>query len=358
MFKDYFPPSRGGVEQHIHEVVGALEGVEFTVLTSSRHRRQVIDYDRGVRIIRAPELFRPVSTPVTPSWVRHLRNTPADVIHAHMPNPFGELCILAAHAPAPLVATYHADIIGRRALMPFFAPFQQRFLKKARRIVVTNPRVVDRSKVLGPHRAKAVVIPFGVDAAYWSERPYGAAALSEAYPGKIILFLGRLAYYKGLDVLLHAMRGVDATCLIVGEGPMKASLQQLAKDLGLPGRVVFVGSVEDEKRRDYFHAADLFVLPSTSSAEGFGISMLQAMACGTPAISTELGTGTSWVNLNDTTGLVVPPRDPSALAAAINGLLADPARLEAMGHQAAERVQSTFSRACMLESLSSLYASV
>jgi len=139
---------------------------------------------------------------------------------------------------------------------------------------------------------------------------------------------------------------------------MKLTLQASAKDLGISDRVVFVGSVNDEARRAYYHAADLFVLPSTSAAEGFGISMLEAMASGTPAVSTELGTGTSWVNRNNVTGLVVAPADAAALGSAIQSLVSDPQRLAAMGFEARQRARLEFSRSSMLESLTSLYASV
>lgn len=358
VFKDYFPPTRGGVEQHIHDLVHSLKGYQFAVLTSSRSRRKVVDDDDGVRIIRAPELARPVSTPITPSWSKFLRESGSDLLHFHMPNPFGELMLLTSRAPAPLIASYCSDIVGRKALVPIFSPFQQRFLKKATALIVGSPRLVETSLTLQPHRDRCVVIPFGVEPGYWAEAPAMARELKERYPGPLVVFLGRLAYYKGLDVLIQAMRGVEATCLIIGEGPMATPMRRLVADLGLRHKVVFVGEVPDHQRAAYYHAADAFILPSTSRAETFGIAMLEAMACGTPAISTEVGTGTSWVNKHLETGLVVTPKDPGALSGAIKALLADTPRREAMGFAAAERVSTSFTRFSMLESIASLYASV
>jgi rhamnosyl/mannosyltransferase len=181
--------------------------------------------------------------------------------------------------------------------------------------------------------------------------------IKERHPGPVVLFLGRVAYYKGLDVLVRSMQGIEATCLIVGNGPLRGSLGQLVNELHLTQKIVFVGEVPDEERAAYYHAADLFVLASTSRAESFGIAMLESMACGTPAVSTELGTGTSWVNQHDETGLVVPPNDPTALSTAIRALLEDEGRRRQMGYAAAARAGEIFTRDKMLSLLQDVYRS-
>lgn len=357
-FKDYFPPTRGGVEQHINDLVHSLKGHQFAVLTSSRSRRKVVEDDDGVRVIRSPELARPVSTPFTPSWSKFLRESGADLLHFHMPNPFGELALLASRTPSPMIASYHSDIVGRGALTPLFSPFQQRFLKKAKAVIVGSSRLVDTSLTLQPIREKCVVVPYGVDVGDWATPPQMTEAIKEQYPGPLVVFLGRIAWYKGVEVLVEAMRGVEATCMIVGDGPLATSVRKRVAELGFRHKVVFIGDVRDDQRSAYLHAADVFVLPATSRAETFGIAMLQAMACGTPAISTEVGTGTSWVNKHLETGLVVAPNDPNGLAGAIKALLADTPKRLAMGFAASERASTTFTRFTMLESIASLYASV
>lgn len=357
-FKDYYPPTRGGIEEHMNEVVHSLRGFRFGVLTSSRTRNLVVDDDEGVRVVRAPELARVASTPITPSWVKLLKESQADLIHMHMPNPFGEIAFLMSRTKSPMVATYHADIVGRAALLPAYRPFQAMFLKKAYRVIVSNPRTIETSTALEPIRDRCVVIPFGVEPGDWSEPPDSADGIREKFPGPIIVFLGRLAYYKGVDVLINAMRSIEATCLIIGDGPIRSSLESMTSDLRLRHKVVFTGEVSDDERTAFLHAADIFVLPSTSRAEAFGIAMLQAMACGKPVVSTELGTGTSWVNVNNRTGIVVPPGEPPALAGAIKAILGDRVKREDLGLAAAERVRTNFTRFQMLESLASLYASV
>jgi glycosyltransferase involved in cell wall biosynthesis len=357
VFKDYFPPSRGGIEHLIHDIVHSMDGVVSEVLTSSRSRRLVEDDDDGVRVVRAPEYARPTSTPVTPAWAKHMRDTDADVIHFHMPNPFGELMLLASRTTVPVVASYHADIVGRRAVLPFYLPFHHRALRRAERIVVASPPMREAPQ-MQPHADRTVVIPYGVEPGEWERRPSLADDIRALHRSPIVLFLGRLAYYKGLDVLLRAMRSVDATLLLCGTGPKGAELQAMAADLGVSGRVVFVGDVGDAERLAYYHAADVFAFPSTMRAEAFGIAMLQAMACGTPVISTELGTGTSWVNQDGQTGLVVPAGDVAALATALNDVIGGGERRRAMGEAAAERVAQHFTRAQMFDALGALYGSV
>lgn len=254
-----------------------------------------------------------------------------------------------------MVVTFHADIVGRRALLPVFRPFQQAFLRRAVRIAVSNPRLLATSRALKSHTERTVVIPFGVDPDEWKSRPAEADDIRTRYPGRLLLFVGRLVYYKGVEVLLEAMRTVEAKLLVVGAGPLSSRFQTIAANIGLDRKVAFLGEIPDDQRAAYYHAADAFVLPSTSRAEAFGISMLEAMACGTPALSTEVGTGTSWVNLPGKTGIVVRPGDPSALAGAIKILLSDESRRTSMGEAAAQRVSEHFTRKQMHAAIASLY---
>jgi glycosyltransferase involved in cell wall biosynthesis len=337
--------------------VHGLDGVECSVLTAARRRSGRVERDGRVRVVRAPECLRIASTPFTPAWRRLLRRADADLLHFHMPNAFGELAYLAARPDVPMVATYHADVVGRRAGYALFAPFQQRFLACARRIVVSSPALRDGSAALARHRERTVVVPFGVNAAYWAERPPDADAVRARHRPPIVLFLGRLRYYKGVEVLIDAMTGVDATLVVAGDGPRRAALERRARATPRGARVTFVGEVPDDARRAYYHAADVFVLPSTSRAEAFGIAMLEAMACGAPVVSTEVGTGTSWVNRHGVSGLVVPPADAAALGAAVRDLLADEARRRVLGAAAAARVRERFTRAAMLDALAAIYAS-
>ncbi|MCA1830926.1 MAG: glycosyltransferase [Actinobacteria bacterium] len=355
-FKNYFPPTHGGIEQLINGIVHGISGFEFVVLTGSHTRELIDDSDDGVRVIRAPELLRVSTAPLAPSWRAWIKRIAPDVIHVHMPNPTGELAVLTSRTDARIVASFHAEIVraptvsaAYRAFLPFFWP-------KVHTVIAGSPPMLATAKELDGVRDRAVVVPYGIDPDEFGSRPPEADAIRERYPGSLVLFMGVLRHYKGVHVLVEAMRDVpDATLVVAGEGPERASVEAAVDAFGLSGRVHLVGSVTDAERVAYMRAADLFVLPAISRAEAFGIVLTQAMACGTPVISTELGTGTSWVNADGETGLVVPARDARALARAIASLLGDDERRAAMGRAAQLRVRARFTTQQMFASLAGIY---
>jgi glycosyltransferase involved in cell wall biosynthesis len=170
-----------------------------------------------------------------------------------------------------------------------------------------------------------------------------------------VLFTGRMVPYKGIDVLLRALAQVDATAILAGDGPQRPDYELLARELGLAGRVTFAGHVSRSELRALYRAADVFVLPSVSPQEAFGFVQLEAMASGTPVISTRLPTGVPWVNQHEVTGLTVPAGDVRALAGAIDQLLGNPRVRESMAAAAQARVAAEFSRQLMGERAASLF---
>jgi rhamnosyl/mannosyltransferase len=169
--------------------------------------------------------------------------------------------------------------------------------------------------------------------------------------------VGRLRYYKGLQYLVEALAMVSPNIrlIIVGIGPMETSLREQVAQLGLGERVSFVQEVSDEDLPNYYAAADVFVLPSCERSEAFGLVQVEAMAAGLPVISTELGTGTSYVNLNNETGLIVPPANPAALAQAINTLATQPELRLTLGTNARQRAIQEFSLDKMVERVKEIY---
>ncbi len=156
----------------------------------------------------------------------------------------------------------------------------------------------------------------------------------------VAVFVGRLRYYKGLEYLLRALPLVpDVHLLLVGDGPLWDRTRALTASLGVSNRVVFTGDVGEVELPGCYIAGDLFVLPSHTRAEAFGTSIVEAMAAGLPVISTEIQTGTSWVNQHGSTGLVVPACDPDALAGAMRTLVANPSLRLAMGQAGLARAR-------------------
>jgi rhamnosyl/mannosyltransferase len=234
-------------------------------------------------------------------------------------------------------------------------------LRRASRIVVSSPRLAEYARELADFRGKCVVIPFGIDRDRLAETPRvrdRVAAIRAAVPGPTLLFVGRLVPYKGVDVLIDAMRGVEATALIVGDGPLRAELEARAASAGVAARVRLLGNLDDEEVVAQLHACDAFVLPSLTRQETFGVVQLEAMACGRPVVSTNLETGVPWVNQHEVTGLIVPPGDPASLAAACRRLLADAGLRRRYGRAGIDRVESQFTVPAMVRATTALYREV
>jgi len=176
--------------------------------------------------------------------------------------------------------------------------------------------------------------------------------------GPAILFIGRLVYYKGIEYLIAAMSRLKARLWIIGTGPLESKLKRLAVQLNLQSEVRFLGNMSDDDVPAYYHACDVFVLPSVANSEMFGIVQLEAMACRKPVVATTLPTGVSWVNQHGVTGLLVPPKDPQALADALNKLLASGPLRAAMGEAGHARVETQFTSAKMADGVMDVYRDI
>lgn len=361
IFKDYHPPTTGGVEQHMRLLCSALaRHVDVTVLVPSRSLRTLEERLDGVDVIRVPEFGRYASAPLCPTLPWRLRRLRPDLVHVHFPNPMGDLGYLLSGTPAPLVVTYHADIVKQRLLLPLYTPVVRALFRRAGRVIATSAEYVASSRFLSRYGAKCTIIPLGVDPASLALRDgesEAVAALRGERPYPVILFVGTLRYYKGLDVLVHAMTEVDGRALIVGRG-RDETLKQLAQRLGVLHRIELMGEVSASRLRILLHAADVFVLPSIDRCEAFGIAQLEAMACGTPVVSSDLPTGVRFVNRHEETGLLVPPGDPKALAAALNRLLNDPGLRARLAEAGRARVEQEFTAERMVRRTLDVYEEV
>jgi glycosyltransferase involved in cell wall biosynthesis len=352
VFKDYYPPTTGGIEQHMRVLCTGMAGhVEVSVLVPSRSRRRVEERVDGVRVIRVPELGRYFSAPLCPSMPTELRRLAADLVHLHFPNPTGDLAYLLSGGRPPVVMTYHADVIKRSWLIRLYRPVFERLAPHIRRYVVGSDEYLASSRFLAPQHERCRVIPFGVDLDAFTLRigeVDRVEALRRRHGERIVLFLGVLRYYKGLEVLIRAMAQVTGRLLVAGRGPQRVALEALTRKIGLADRITFLGEVSDSERRCLLHACDVFALPSVDRSEAFGISQLEAMACGKPVVSSDLPTGVRLVNQVGVTGMLVPPGNPAALAGALNTLLEDEALRTSLGKAARLRVEQEFTAGRMI----------
>jgi rhamnosyl/mannosyltransferase len=260
-----------------------------------------------------------------------------DILHLHFPDPLSQLAASMVRRKAKVVITWHSDIVRQKYLFQLYAPFMKRFLRRADAIVAATPAHFETSEQipLDIDAKRLHVIPYGIDASPFSPNDATrskAAALRDRYGASRVIFaVGRHVYYKGFEYLVRAMKYVDATLLLGGTGPLRDQLERMAAESGLEGKVIFVGRIPDDELPSYYTACDVFCMPSVERSEAFGIVQLEAMASGRPVVCCELGNGVNYVNRHGETGLAVPPRDPKALARAINALLADESLRERMG---------------------------
>jgi glycosyltransferase involved in cell wall biosynthesis len=304
------------------------------------------------------------STPISPAMFWQTAHLKADIAHLHFPHPPGEVANWLLRPARRTVISYHSDVVRQAGLLRFYKPVMKQVLKRADAIVVGSPPMKN-SVHLAQHHAKLHIIPYGIPIDRFLTPPTAAEIerVRERYPAITaslpkLLFVGRLRYYKGLNVLLDALPDLQAQLLIAGIGPMLDEWQARARARGVADRVAWLGEVPDADLPTLYHCAQVFVLPATHPSEAFGLVQVEAMASGIPTVCTELGPGTSWVTLDDQTGYVVPPNDPGPLAEAIRRLLTDPIRRQAMGAAARQRARSEFSLDCLTERVEALYQSL
>lgn len=361
----FYPPAPGGMEKVVQllcESERHHEALDSRVLVANTTPRSVQEVVHGVPVSRVGALGSIGSVGVCPAFPIALARSDRDLTVVHEPNPVALVSDWLSRQRGPLVVWFHSEVLRpqwKYRLM--YRPFLRRVLARAARIVVSSPNLADHAAELQAFRDKCVVIPFGIDRDRLARTPAvdrRAAELRDLAPGPRILFVGRLVPYKGVDVLLRAMTAVDATALIVGDGPLRARLETEATRLGVGHKVRFLGPVADDEVVAHLHACDVFALPSVTHAETFGVVQLEAMTCGKPVVSTNVRSGVPWVNRHGETGLVVEPGNAGGLAAALNQLLENPARREQMGAAGAARVLSEFTLETMAARTAGLYREV
>lgn len=356
----FYPPARGGMETILALICERTSGeVQNRVLVANSSSGTVKERHGSVDVIRVGAVARIGAVSVCPTLPLALAREEADLIVLHEPNPMALVAYFLSRPRGRLVVWYHSDVIRPGwQYRTFYRPFLRFALSRAERVVVSSPTLGASAPDLAEWQSKCAVIPFGIDTRRMDGFSGTAARADEIrakFSGPLVLFVGRLVKYKGVDVLLDAARGVDATVLIAGEGPERTALQRRALELGIANRVKFLGTVPEDELYALYRACDVFVLPSVTRQEAFGVVQLEAMAAGKPVVSTDLGTGVAWVNQDGETGLVVPPMDAAALQDALRRLLSDPALRQRLGEGAARRARSIFTIDRMIDGTLALY---
>lgn len=358
-YKTALPESRGGIEQVINQLArgGAQHGIESHVLTLVDHKQEdTTEYD-GYLNHHVRQNFDIASTGFSFQAFRRFAElaNQADLVHFHFPWPFMDLVQFVTLVKKPVVVTYHSDVVRQKYLLRLYRPLMNWFLGRADCVVASSPNYLKTSEVLQKFASKVSVITFGLDkSTYAPPDPQGMAHWAKKIGPKFFLFVGVLRYYKGLHILLDAAQGIDYPIVIVGAGPIETELKAQAETLGLKN-IHFLGHVSEQDKVDLLTLCCAVVFPSHLRSEAFGISLLEGAMYGKPMISSEIGTGTTFINVANETGLVVPPSNPVALRKAMKRLWENPEQAAEMGKRAEARYWELFTADKMVHSYANLY---
>ncbi len=360
-YKTYYPDTWGGIAQVIRQLssgtskLGAVNQI-LTLTTQGQGGELVVD---GQRVQRLPQDFEIASNSFSLRVIPVLARlaAQADVVHYHFPWPFMDLAHFMARVKTPSIVTYHSDIVRQKNLLRLYRPLRDRFLHSVDRIVATSPNYLASSEVLQRYPEKTEMITYGLDqASYPQATPENLQAWRQRLAPRFFLFVGVLRYYKGLHILLEALRGLDYPVVIAGGGPEEQALKQQAEALGLKN-LIFVGVVSEPDKAALLQLCYAFVFPSHLRSEAFGISLLEAAMAGKPMITSEIGTGTSYVNQNQVTGWTVEP-NVDAWRQALQRCWSQPEAAARMGVAAHQRYRELFTAQKMAQSYYSLYQRV
>jgi len=360
-----YAPVVGGVETVVRDIAEGLnETADMRVLVCQNKGKATEELYNNVRVVRASSFGTFLSLPLSFDFFRRYRymSRDADVIQLHAPFPLGDLAVLFFRRKAGLVVWWHSDIIRQRLFLILLRPVINHMLRKADLIVVASDAIVKSSAFLLRHVDKCKVIPFGLDFKLYPEVPASMGILAGKLNDqgcKILRFVGRLVYYKGVDVLVRAMKNVDdAELFIVGIGPLEDELKDSVQRFGLESKIHFLGALDRDMLLGAFYDCDVFVFPSVAKSEAFGLCQLEAMFYGKPVINTNLPTAVPTVSVDGETGITVPVGDDVALGAAIMKLMVDDVLRETYGVNAAQRVRERFDKTRMIEELHNSYAAL
>lgn len=363
VYKTYYPDTFGGVETFIDQLILSTKpyGHQSEILSLTKNPTSSIVEINGYKVHKIKQNFEIASCPFSLEALSifSVLAAKADIIHYHFPWPFADLLHLLSRTKTPSVLTYHSDIIKQQFLLKFYTPLMQQFLNKVHCIVATSPNYSASSPILRKLTHKTEVVPLGLDKDHYPNPSNEKIDFWRTrFPNRFFLFIGSFRYYKGLPFLIEAAKNIDAPIVMIGtENAFAKELKAKALNLGLKN-IHFLGALPEEDKVALLMLCYALVLPSHLRSEAFGLSLLEGAMFEKPLISCEIGTGTSYINLHDETGMVVPPADALALNKAMRFLLDHPNQTELMGHRAGERYKRMFMAKNMAESYIKIYERV
>jgi glycosyltransferase involved in cell wall biosynthesis len=367
VYRTYFPDSVGGVEEVIKQISSCTisHGVEsrIFVLSPTPQPKSIIYYESNV--VRSKSWLAPASCDVggldSLSTFRALVDW-CDIVNYHFPWPFADVLHILGRVRKPCIVTYHSDIVRQKFIGFLYGPLMRKMLGSVDAVVASSPIYAQSSNVLlnNVDPSRLHIIPLGVsdychvDIGLDLERTILEKFNLEGK--KFVLSLGALRYYKGLHTLVEATLNISAVVVIAGSGPEEAVLKSQAAKLGL-SNIIFTGQITDEEKITLFRHCSVFALPSHLRSEAFGMVLVEASMFGKPLVCCDIKSGPSYINVNEETGLTVPPETPKEFAKAVKILLNDDLANE-YGNAARKRYDEHFSGKSLGAAYVSLYKQV
>lgn len=363
-----FHPFIGGVENYVYYLSKELVKLGHQVKVICANEPKILSNDtiEGVQVKRLSYFGKIANTNLTPQLPLILNKENYDIIHTHIPTPWSaDWSVLSSKIKdKPLIVTYHNDIMGVGVadyIARFYnATFLKLILKRADKIIITQPSYMKSSPHLNDYQNKIEVIPNGVDVDKFHPK---ALDNNTEYTIFFLSLLDEFHRYKGLDYLIESLKIVkkelpNIKLLIGGKGVLVDYYKNKAVSLGLEDNISFEGFISDEDIVNYYNRANVFVLPSISSVqEGFGIVALEALACQTPVITTDIvGVANDLINYD--CGLVVPPKDVSSLSKAIITIVKDDELQFTMGQRGRRLVKDKYTWKIVASSMEKVYKNI
>ena len=366
IYKTYFPDPPGGLQEAIRQIclTTSSVGIKNTIFTLTPKLDQKVITLPEAKVVREKSWWAPASCDISgpaslktySELIKH-----ADVIHFFYPWPYADLLNLLVPSKKPKVLTYISDVVQQKFLNKLYEPLMWRTLNQMD-VIVANCEAYARTSPILSHpsiRDKVRIIPLGIEESSYPSAheaipttPNKLASLNSENP--YFLFIGVHRYYKGLHTLIKASVLCKAKVLIAGSGPKTEELKKLAHQVGA-SNIIFLGQVSDLEKMSLIAGCRALILPSHLRSEAYGMVLVEAAMMGKPMISCEIGTGTSFINLDGKTGLVVPPESESKLAEAMYTLLYDPSLAAKMGSFARKRYEENFSGIVLGDSYAKLF---
>lgn len=361
-----FFPYIGGTENHVYHLSKELvkDGYSVKVLCANEPK-STNDAIDAITIERLNYLFKITNTTITHSLPLRILRSKYDILHTHMPTPWSSdvSILLAKIMKKKSIITIHNDMdkssfISKLVTKLYLYTFYKLSLTLVDKIIIINPNWEESftatKNILQVHKNKISVLPNGIDLSLFKQTGNNRSKNKLLF----VSILDKHHSFKGIDYLLEAVKIVkntipDIELTIIGEGELKKFYREKSKKLGIQNNVHFIGEIKHHNLASYYNNASLFILPSTE-IEGFGIVLLEAMACALPVIATDI-VGTSKDIKKYNAGIIIKPKKTQLLADAIVKILNNRTLAKRMGANGRKLVEANYDWKKIAKQLERIY---